>query len=79
MSSNKTKKITAMRRKIVAGNWKMNTLMPEGEVLVKQLEFLTREMESDVEIVIAPPFTHLAVLGKYMKENRMKIALAAQN
>ena len=79
MTSNKTKKITAMRRKIVAGNWKMNTLMPEGEVLVKQLEFLTREMESDVEIVIAPPFTHLAVLGKYMKENRMKIALAAQN
>ena len=48
-------------------------------MLVKQLEFLTREMESDVEIVIAPPFTHLAVLGKYMKENRMKIALAAQN
>lgn len=68
-----------MRRKIVAGNWKMNTLLPEGEVLVKQLEFLTREFKSDVELVIAPPFTHLAVLGKYIKENNIKVALAAQN
>ena len=57
----------------------MNTLLPEGEVLVKQLEFLTREYNSDVELIIAPPFTHLAVLGKYMKENEMQIALAAQN
>lgn len=68
-----------MRRKIVAGNWKMNTLLPEGELLVKQIEFLTKELETDVEIIIAPPFTHIATLGKYIKDYEMNVSLAAQN
>ena len=57
----------------------MNTLLPEGELLVKQIEFLTKEIGTDVEIIIAPPFTHIATLGKYIKEYKMKVAIAAQN
>jgi len=68
-----------MRKKIVAGNWKMNTLLPEGEFLVKQLEFLTKELETEAEIIVCPPFTHLATLGKLIKENEIKISLGAQN
>ncbi|MFA6334048.1 MAG: triose-phosphate isomerase [Bacteroidales bacterium] len=68
-----------MRKKIVAGNWKMNTLLPEGELLVRQLEFLTKELNSDVEIIVCPPFTHLASIGKLVKENDMAISLGAQN
>lgn len=79
MSSNKTKKITAMRRKIVAGNWKMNTVLPEGEMLVKQLEFLTKDLDNGVELIIAPPFTHLVTVGKYLAENGVNVSLAAQN
>ncbi|OFY42275.1 MAG: triose-phosphate isomerase [Bacteroidetes bacterium GWF2_40_14] len=68
-----------MRKKIVAGNWKMNTVLPEGEFLVKQLEFLTKEMETDVEIIVCPPFTHLATIGKLIKDNGIKICMGAQN
>ena len=68
-----------MRRKIVAGNWKMNTVLPEGEMLVKQLEFLTKDLDNGVELIIAPPFTHLVTVGKYLAENGVNISLAAQN
>lgn len=57
----------------------MNTLLPEGELLVRQLEFLTKELNSDVEIIVCPPFTHLASIGKLVKENDMAISLGAQN
>lgn len=57
----------------------MNTLLPEGEFLVKQLEFLIKEMETDVEIVVCPPFTHLAAIGKLIKGNAINISLGAQN
>lgn len=57
----------------------MNTLLPEGEFLVKQLEFLTKELETDVEIIVCPPFTHLASIGKLIKENDLRLSLGAQN
>jgi len=57
----------------------MNTLLPEGEFLVKQLEFLAKELETEVEIIVCPPFTHLASIGKMIKENEIKISLGAQN
>ncbi len=68
-----------MRRKIVAGNWKMNTSVAEGELLVKQLIFLSNNFPLDVDVIIAPPFTHLANVAKILKSEKSKIALAAQN
>jgi len=68
-----------MRKKIVAGNWKMNTLLPDGELLVKQLEFLTKELETEVKMIVCPPFTHLATIGKLIKEKDINISLGAQN
>lgn len=68
-----------MRKKIVAGNWKMNTSLPEGELLIKQLEFLTKELDSDVDVIVCPPFTHLATVGKMISENEINISLGAQN
>jgi triosephosphate isomerase len=49
-----------MRKRIVAGNWKMNTLLKEGMELARTIEKLENEKRSDVLVIIAPPFTHLS-------------------
>lgn len=64
-----------MRKKIVAGNWKMNTLLKDGMELARAVEQKTRESKGDVLVIIAPPFTHLSRIGDLIGEVR----LAAQN
>ncbi len=66
-----------MRKKIVAGNWKMNTTFEEGEVLVKALIAKKSEVKSDVTLVVAPPFTHLNCLAEDLE--KAGIGLSAQN
>jgi triosephosphate isomerase len=64
-----------MRKKIVAGNWKMNTLLKDGMELAKAVEKLEKEKTSDALVIIAPPFTHLSRI----KELIDGVKLAAQN
>jgi len=64
-----------MRKKIVAGNWKMNTLLKDGMELAKAVEKLEKEKQSDALLIIAPPFTHLSRI----KELIEGVKLAAQN
>jgi len=64
-----------MRKKIVAGNWKMNTLLKEGMELAGAVEKQTSEKTNDALVIIAPPFTHLAKV----KEVISSVKLAAQN
>lgn len=66
-----------MRKKIVAGNWKMNTTVPEGVELAKAVAAKSNEVPSGVELVVAPPFTHLALVGQALKGS--KVGLSAQN
>lgn len=66
-----------MRQKIVAGNWKMNTLPSEGIELINGIINLMGEVPSDVQLIIAPPFTHLISAAE--KINSTPIALSAQN
>lgn len=66
-----------MRQKIVAGNWKMNTLPSEGIELINGIINLMGEVPSDVQLIIAPPFTHLISAAE--KINGTPIALSAQN
>ncbi|MGL4363752.1 MAG: triose-phosphate isomerase [Bacteroidales bacterium] len=66
-----------MRKKIVAGNWKMNTNFAEGEALVKELVEKKSHLSADVSLIVAPPFTHLACLAKSLEN--AGIGLAAQN
>lgn len=65
-----------MRKKIVAGNWKMNTTVPEGVQLAKDVVAAAAEVK-DCQLVIAPPFTHLASVAEIVKGT--KVALSAQN
>lgn len=48
-----------MRKKIVAGNWKMNTLPMEGVELAKGVAAGRSEVCDCVNIIVCPPFTHL--------------------
>lgn len=64
-----------MRQKIVAGNWKMNTLLHEGLELAKAVEEAAKGKTSDAILIIAPPFTHLAKVRELISG----VKLAAQN
>ena len=66
-----------MRKKIVAGNWKMNTTVAEGVALAKELVANMNQVPADVNLVVAPPFVHLTSVGEAIKGS--KIALSAQN
>ena len=48
-----------MRKHIVAGNWKMNTTVPEGIELAKAVVAGAAQVPADVKLIIATPFTHL--------------------
>lgn len=65
-----------MRRKIIAGNWKMNKTTREALVLVEELK---REISrrDNVEIVVCPPFTSLSEVGDALHESG--IGLGAQH
>lgn len=65
-----------MRKKIVAGNWKMNKTNLEGIETIKELGKLVEEYKN-VEVVIGAPAIMLSDLVKAAEGSRVKIA--AQN
>jgi len=68
-----------MRKLIVAGNWKMNTSVADGVELAKKISAYAEQknLPAGKEIVIAPPFTHLASVAAVINPN--KVILAAQD
>lgn len=68
-----------MRKRIVAGNWKMNTDVESGVKLAEDLMNLLKESPApeNVGVAIAPPFTHLHAVSKAI--DPVVICLAAQN
>ncbi|MBQ7420874.1 MAG: triose-phosphate isomerase [Prevotella sp.] len=66
-----------MRKKIVAGNWKMNMNLQDGVALAKELnETLTAE-KPNCDVVICTPFIHLASVAQFL--NQDVIGLGAEN
>jgi triosephosphate isomerase (TIM) len=49
--------VSVARTPLVAGNWKMNTGVPDG--LDKARELVAGPRPDDVEVAVLPPFTHL--------------------
>ena len=66
-----------MRKKIVAGNWKMNTTRPDGIELAKAVAARAAEVPDGVGLIIAPPFTHLRCCWKQLEGT--KVEVSAQN
>lgn len=61
-----------MRKKIIAGNWKMNKTIAEALTLV---EGVKTELAScmDVEVVVCPPFTALKSVGDKLASTQIKL------
>jgi triosephosphate isomerase (TIM) len=61
-----------MRKKIVAGNWKMNKTVEEAVALVEGLKLELADMV-DVEAVVCPPFTALKTVSDLISETQIKL------
>ena len=66
-----------MRKQIVAGNWKMNTTVPEGIELAKAVVAKAAEVPANVKLIIATPFTHLYPAAEVVKGS--VVSLSAEN
>lgn len=64
-----------MRRKIVAGNWKMNLLYNEAIELINELNFMN--FHKDVEVMVLPSFPYVSGVNSVIDDN--KIIVGAQN
>jgi len=65
------------RKKIIAGNWKMNKTQAEARVLVEDILQEIGRFD-DAEIVLCPPFTALAAVSELLSPVS-NIRLGAQN
>ncbi|RXK55992.1 triose-phosphate isomerase [Oleiharenicola lentus] len=65
-----------IRRKLIAGNWKMNKTAADGVALIKDITAEIGRLGS-VDIVVCPPFTALESAAKALEGQSVK--LGAQN
>ena len=72
---NKEDKI--MRKKIVAGNWKMNMNLQDGIALAKELNETLKADKPNCGVVICTPFIHLASIAQFLDQDI--IGLGAEN
>jgi len=66
-----------MRKKVIAGNWKMYNDLNGSKDLINNLVNGLKKEEYNCEVIICPPFTSLAEAGSLLKGS--KIMLGAQN
>ena len=66
-----------MRKKIVAGNWKMNETLQEGIALAKEINEALTADKPNCDVVICTPFIHLASVAPVL--NQDVVALGAEN
>jgi len=65
-----------IRKKLIAGNWKMNKTPADGVALVTELVAAFGK-QTDVDVVLCPPFTGLESAAKALDGSTLK--LGAQN
>ena len=66
-----------MRKNIVAGNWKMNTTVPEGVALAKEVYEALQATKANCDVIICTPFTHLCPVAAVIDQN--VLGLGAEN
>ena len=71
------KKEVKMRKKIVAGNWKMNMNLQDGIALAKELNETLKAEKPNCGVVICTPFIHLASIAQFLDQDI--IGLGAEN
>ena len=71
------KKKSKMRKKIVAGNWKMNLNLQEGLALAKEVNDALAADKPNCDVIICTPFIHLASVAGVL--NSQLVGLGAEN
>lgn len=66
-----------MRRKVIAGNWKMHKDIFESEELIKQVLSGISKINLNCNLIACPPFTSLNIVHSLVKGSSIK--LGAQN
>lgn len=66
-----------MRKNIVAGNWKMNTTVPEGVALAKEVSEAVKAAAPKCDVIICVPFTHLVPVAGVIDQS--VLGLGAEN
>jgi triosephosphate isomerase (TIM) len=61
-----------LRKKFIAGNWKMNTTCDEACKLAQDIVAAMGNV-SDVDIAICPPYTNLSEVAKIIKNSTVKL------
>jgi triosephosphate isomerase len=64
------------RKKLIAGNWKMNKTPADGVTLVREI-IASAGKVTDVDVVVCPPYVALESVGKALEGSNVK--LGAQN
>lgn len=64
-----------MRKKIIAGNWKMNKTVDEAVALVEQLKQVANS--SEVDVVVCPPYVCIPAVVEAVKGSNIEVG--AQN
>lgn len=68
------------RKRLIAGNWKMNKDYTEGVMLAQDLAYELKDKQmADVEVVVCPPFTDLKGVQGVIEMDAAPFALGAQN
>jgi triosephosphate isomerase len=68
-----------MRKKMIAGNWKMNMKQQEGTILISEVVNMVKdEVKSNTLVVLCPPFPHLGY-AKKMLQSQANVFIGSQN
>src|ERR1051325_3206711 len=62
-----------MRKKIVAGNWKMNKDIHETAALINELKTRLKDFRNEIDIVVCPPFTSLVIAKTLLKDSPLRL------
>ncbi len=68
-----------MRKRMIAGNWKMNETYSEGVVLAQGLAKELADGTGDVDVVVCPPAVDLKGVAEVIEREDAPFALGAQN
>ena len=68
-----------MRKRMIAGNWKMNKTYSEAVVLAEELACALADGTKGVDVVVCPPAVDLKGVGAVIDQKAAPVALGAQN
>jgi triosephosphate isomerase len=67
-----------MRKKIVAGNWKMNLTKEQSLALVSEISKNVQNLSEDTDVIVSPSYVNLSSVVEGTGRNK-KVQVAAQN